>query len=151
MSKKKQKIKPADKAFMSSDKHTLNDLKLEPWTPQRVWTSGLLGMTYPNLSKEGAEQFRKSRVYPEAVKDLSIFLYLSTIKPNEVDEAERYPDAAYEKAKAFGISRNLHKRDSVEFWQAYTVFWEVMNEIENSATKPKGSSANTDDDEFPNG
>ena len=145
---KKAKQSKADKAFTGSDKHTLADLKLQPWTPQRVWTAQLLGMAYPNIGKQGRDQLRRSNVYPNAVKDVAIFLFLSTrTNEVEVDEAEQFPEEASTKARDFGISRGIHKRDSTEFWEAYSKFWDVMNEIEDSATKPKSEGPDEHEEE----
>lgn len=151
MKKKKNACTPGDKAFTGSDKHALSDLTMQPWTPHRIWTAALVGMQYPNLGKEGREQFRRTSVYPAAVLDVSIFLYLSTLTPAEVDEAERNPDEARANARELAIKRGIHKRDSKEFWDAYNKFWEVMSEIEDSGAKPKseGAETETDEDEDP--
>lgn len=143
----------ADKAFTGSDRHTLDDLRLEPWTPQRIWTAQLMGMAYPNLGKKGRDALFRSNVYPNAVKDVAIFLWLSTRKDetsegeNEwsVADAESQPEVAAKLARDFAIKRGVHIRDSAEFWDAYNKFWDVMQEIENVATQPKGSGP--DDDE----
>lgn len=146
MSKKTKRSK-VDQVFSQSDKHTLADLALEPWTDDREWTAGLLGMTYPNLGKEGRDQLRRTTVYREAVKDVSIFLYLSTLTADEVEDAARSPEEAYSRAKQFAVKRGIHRRDSDEFWDAYNKFWEVMNEVRAAATRPK-SSPGAGNDEY---
>jgi hypothetical protein len=150
MSKKKPIQTPIDKAFLGSDKHTLDDLKLQPWTQDREWAAGLMGMAYPNLGKEGLERLTKTNVYDEAVKDTCIWLYLSTLTPDEVEDAERFPDEAYKRARAFGMKRGVNQRDSKAFWDAYNKFWDVMKERREAVTKPKmrpvGGSDDEDDD-----
>lgn len=167
--KKKNAQGKADKAFTGSDKHTLADLKLYPWTPERRIAAQTIGMLYPNLGKKGRNQLARTNVYPSAVSDTYIFLWLSTL-PDEltmsrmsesdrekvtltIEDAERSAEESYHEAKKFGIKRGLHDSDSREFWDAYNKFWEVMQEIESAATRPKqagGRSATNDDDEFPN-
>lgn len=144
MSKKKTpKPTSADKAFTGSDKHTLNDLKLEPWTPDRIIRAQEIGLIFPNIGKQDWQLFRKTGVYPGAVKDTMIFLYLSTIDPEEVDEA------TYREAKAFGVKRGLHIADGKAFWEAYAKFMQVQKEIEASIAVPKGDEESPDDDDGP--
>jgi hypothetical protein len=159
MKKKSAKPNPqnaADKAFTGSDRHTLDDLKLEPWTPQRIWAAQLMGMSYPNLGKAGRNALLRSNVYPNAVKDVAIFLWLSTRKPETFEtndsseitviDAEAQPEMAAKLARDFAIERGIHLRDSAEFWDAYNKFWEVMQEIENVVTQPKGSGPDEDEE-----
>jgi hypothetical protein len=130
----------ADRVFTQSDKHVLGDLELQPWTPHRIWTAQLLGMAYPNIGNEGRDQLLRTNIYPNAVKDVAIFAWLSTRSLEEVDDAERHPAAAAKKVREFAIDRGLHQRDGDAFWQAYDKFWDVMNEADASATKPKGEN-----------
>jgi hypothetical protein len=139
--KKKPKQPAIDKAFLGSDKHTLGDLKLQPWTPERIIKAQEIGMLYPSLGKQDWEQYRKTKVYPGAVKDVMIFLFLSTLKADEID------NATCDQAKSFGIKRGIHQTDSTAFWEAYTKFIEVQNEIQTAATKPKSATGTGTDDE----
>lgn len=139
--KKKPTQTPIDKAFLRSDKHTLADLKLQPWTPDRIIKAQEIGMLYPSLGKQDWAQYKRTKIYPGAVKDVMIFLYLSTLTPDTVDAATDT------EAKAFGIKRGLHHTDSTAFWEAYLKFIEVQNEIQASATKPKSSPGDGTEDE----
>jgi hypothetical protein len=138
---KKPKQPAIDKSFLNSDKHTLSDLKLQPWTPERIIKAQEIGMLYPALGKMDWEQYNKTKVYPGMAKDIMIFLFLSTLQPSEVETA------TYDEAKAFGIKRGIHRTDSTEFWQARNKFVEVQNEIQTAATKPKNSTRSDEDDE----
>lgn len=132
---------PADKAFTGSAKHTLDDLKLEPWTPDRIIKSQELGLIFPNTGRAGWEQFRETNVYPGAIRDTIIFVYLSTLDPEDVD------DATWKDAKAFGVKRGIHVPDSKAFWQAFEKFIEVQKEINASITVPKTDGAEPPDDD----
>lgn len=145
MSKKAPKTTPVDKAFTGSDKHTLDDLKLQPWTPDRIIKAQEIGLIFPNIGKQDWQLFRKTGVYPGAVRDVMIFVFLSTLEPEEVEEA------TYREAKAFGVKRGLHIADGKAFWEAYAKFMQVQNEIDASVALPKanGSEPPDDDDDDP--
>lgn len=136
---------PADKAFVQSDKHTLDDLKLEPWTPDRIIKANEVGFSWPNIGKEGFAQFRKTKLYPGAVRDVLIFIGLSTLEPSDVETA------SWEELKAAGVKRGLHTTDSQTFWSAYTKMLEVHDEIAASLAVPKtdGTEEPRDDDDDP--
>jgi hypothetical protein len=133
----KKDTPPIDQAFVGSDKHTLKhalgDIKLQPWTPERMMKAKELGMLWPNLGKERWEQIKTTNVYAGAPTDVSIFVYLCTLDPDKVEDATR------KEAKAFGVSRGFHDTDSASFWDAYNKFADVIEEIKNSATAPKGA------------
>lgn len=135
--KKKAAKSPAEKAFANSGKHKLGDLKLNPWTPQREIRAQEIGMLYPNLGKEGWTQFRKTNLYPGAIRDVIIFVYLTTLEPTTVS------DATYEDAEKWAVKKKLHNTRGDVFWDAFAKFIEVQNEISASATRP----AETGDDE----
>lgn len=139
--KTKPTQQPIDKAFLNSDKHTLSDLKLHPWTPDRIIKAQEIGMLYPSLGKMDWEQYHKTKVYPGMLKDVMIFVYLSTLTHKEVDTA------TYDEAKAFGIKRGIHRTDSDEFWDARNKFIEAQNEIQDAATKPKRAAGEEDNED----
>lgn len=138
---------PADKAFTGSDKHTLDDLKLEPWSPDRQIAFQALGGVFPNTGKAGWQQFIQTNLYPGATRDVILFVALSVTPAEDVD------DATWKDAKAFGVKRGLHNPDSKAFWQAFAKFMEVQKEITASITVPKtdgGEPPDNDDDESGN-
>lgn len=139
---KKPKASKIDQAFTGSDKHTLGDLKLLPWTPERRIKAQEIEMTYPNLSAAHREQLRTINLYAGVVKDVSIFVYLSTLAD--------YDSATKQAAIAFGVKRGFHNTESDEFWDAYKVFIDVNNEIRAAATTPKGSGEDDEDEDDPN-
>lgn len=139
MKRDAQKQSGIEKSFTHSDKHTLGDLRLKAWTPERIIAAQDLGMIQPNLGKEGWAQWKRTQLYPGAVKDTIIFVYLSTLDDELLDSA------TYEEARKMGIKRGLHKSDSKTFWEAYTKFLEVLNEQHAATTKPKATDEDDDD------
>lgn len=137
----KKKPSDAEKAFVRADKHTLDDLKLQPWTPDRIIKGQELGQIYPNTGRAGWEQFRATNVYPGAVRDTILFLYLSTLEPEDVEEA------TWKDAKAFGVKRGLHDAKSRAFWAAFAMFMKVQKEIDVSVALPKGDGSEPPDDD----
>lgn len=132
---KKAKKKPD--AFTDSDKHILNGTKLYPWTPARIIAGQAMGMLYPEIGKDGWDQYRRTKVYPGAVKDVVICLFLCSQTNDEVDEADVAPVEAYRKARAWAAGLGIHKPGSDAFWQAYAKFSDIMTEVDKSTTVPK--------------
>jgi hypothetical protein len=158
MSKKKPKQAKIDKAFLGSDKHTLSDLRLEPWTPDRYLAAQSMGMLHPRVGKEGWDQFDRTKMYPGCVKDVVIAIWLCSIpdSPNlnegtfqwSVVDADARPVEAYSVAKKWAIKRGILKPDSLEWWQAYGAFSDMVREAAEAMTKPKDSpGAGTEDDD----
>lgn len=131
----KKKTKPD--AFTESDKHVLDGVKLFPWTPARVIAGQAMGMLYPRIGKDGWDQYRRTKVYPGALKDVVICLWLCTQSNDQVDEADAAPIEAYKQARGWAASLGIHKIDSDQFWQAYGKFVDVMNDVNESSTVPK--------------
>lgn len=143
------KKKPAKKkyAFTDSDKHVLHGIKLYPWTPARVIAAQSLGMLYPDIGREGWDQYRRTKVYPGAVKDVIICLWLCTQDEDAVDMADAAPVEAYRQARKWAAGLGIHKPGSDAFWQAYAKFSDIMTEVDESITAPKIES---EDDPDPN-
>lgn len=131
----KKKSKPD--SFVSSDKHVLDGIKLFPWTPNRVIAAQALGMLYPEIGKEGWDQYRRTKKYPGCLKDVIICLWLCSIPEDEVDEADAAPQEAYRRARKWAAGLGLHNVQSNAFWQAYAKFADIVTEVDNSFTTPK--------------
>lgn len=140
--KKQSKQPPAEKAFLRSDKHVLDGVRLNPWTPSRVIAAQGMGMLYPSLGKEDWDQFERTKRYTGALKDTIIVLWLCMIDDEAVDNADSAPKEAYKTAKQWAAGLGIHKIESNEFWQAYAKFSEIVTEVASSATK-----ITTNDDE----
>lgn len=145
------KKKPAKKrdAFTDSDKHVLHGIKLFPWTAARAIAGQSCGMLYPDIGKEGWDQYRRTKLYPGAVKDVILCLWLCTQTEDQVDMADAAPLDAYRQARAWATGLGIHKTGSDAFWQAYAKFSDIMTEVDSSITTPKIDTDEEPDD--PNG
>lgn len=141
---KKKKTKPRD-GFTESDKHVLSGIELYPWTPARSIAAQACGMLYPEIGKDGWDQYRRTKLYPGAVKDVIICLYLMTLDEDAVDQADSAPVEAYRQARKWAAGLRIHDTKNDEFWQAYAKFSEIMTEVDKSIVTPKPG----DDDEAP--
>lgn len=128
----------AETAFTESDNHALGDLELQPYNPIRIVAAQAMGLRHPNIGEEAMEQFKTTGVYPGALSDTLIVLYLCTLgTAAEVRRCGRKPDEAYEKAIAWGAERGIINMRSETFWQAYGKFIDIVSEVSASVTVPK--------------
>lgn len=135
MKKPAKKSKPRD-GFTESDKHVLNGVKLYPWTPARSIAAQGCGMLYPEIGKDGWDQYRRTKLYPGAVKDTIIALYLCTLDEDAVDQADAAPIEAYRQARKWAAGLRIHDTKNDEFWQAYAKFSEIMTEVTKAIKVP---------------
>lgn len=145
--KKKKTSKPRD-SFTESDKHVLHGTKLYPWTAGREIASQAMGLLYPEIGKEGWDQYRRTKVYPGALKDTIICLWICTQTETQVDDADVAPVEAYRQARKWAASLGIHKLGSDAFWQAYNKFADIVMEARRAMTAPKVEPG--DDDHDPN-
>lgn len=103
-----------------------------------------MGLLYPEIGKDGWDQYRRTKVYPGAIKDVIICLWLCTQDHEQVDAADAAPVQAYDEARKWAADLGIHKPGSDEFWQAYAKFSDIMMEVDKSTTIPK---ANPGEDE----
>lgn len=141
---RKKKARKAD-PFTQSDKHVLDGVRLFPWTPSRVIAAQTMGMLYPEIGKEGWDQYRRTKVYPGAVKDVIICLWLCTQNEEEVDLADCAPVEAYNQARKWAASLGIHDIKGNPFWQAYNKFAEIMGQVDKAMTFPKNSGEEPDE------
>lgn len=143
---KKKPAKTRD-SFTESDKHVLNGIKLYPWTPARSIAAQACGMLYPEIGKDGWDQYKRTKLYPGAVKDVIICLYLMTLDEDAVDMADAAPVEAYRQARTWAAGLRIHSTKNDEFWQAYAKFSEVMVEVDKAITTPTKTDGEEPDDE----
>lgn len=134
-------MNPADKAFTQS----------EPYTPNRVVAAQSMGMRYPNIGNDGLEQFSKTGVYPGALHDVLIVLWLCSLtEDKEIIRAMRSPDEALGKAIAWGAEQGITDTKSEAWWAAYNRFIDIMTDINSSNGVPQIPDGQQDEDDDPN-
>ena len=134
----------AEAAFTQSDTHTFGDVELQPYTPQRAVAAQAIGLRHPNIGEDGMEQFQKTGVYPGALSDVCILLYLcSLVKPEEVRRAMRKPDESLDAAISWGAQHGITNTSSDTFWKAYDKFIAIITEVNASTSKPVGDNVAT--------
>ena len=150
--KENESVKKATKkpdTFVSSERHVLNGLKLEPWTADRSIAAQSLGMIYPALGDEGWASVKRSGVYPGAVRDVCLALWLCTLKSDEVLEAEVAGEKEAKKRSTEWASKlGIHDTKKQAFWNAMTLFMEMQREVNKSVTVP--NKGREDDEESGN-
>lgn len=135
---------PAEEAFTKSDVHALNDLELQPYTPDRAWAAQAMGLRYGFVDDAGVEFFREHRIYPGALRDVALVLWLCSLDDEvEIDKASRNPVAAARKAATWAHERKLDNQRGDEFWKAYAVFMKIMAEVDASVSVPEPSGNGT--------
>jgi hypothetical protein len=141
-----------DAAFINSAGHvlTLNgaSIPLEPYSPARMVAAQAMNLRWDVLDENDRATFRETKLYPGAVRDVIIVLWLCTLKKRpEITAAGRAPEAAYEKAEDWATALGIHDPKREAFWIAYTLFFEIQNEIaaadidaEKKTTNGKGAT-----------
>jgi hypothetical protein len=145
------KPKPKSDAFVKSERHTLNGIKLEPWTADRSIAAQSLGMIFPALGTEGWASVKRSGIYPGAVRDVALALWLCSLTPEQVLEAECAGEKEAKKRSTEWAGRQgIHDTNKQAFWDALGLFMEMQREVNDSVTVPE-KSAGTEDDDSGNG
>ena len=119
-----------NKSFIDSDGHSLGDLKLQPYTPERVWAADSMGLRYGNLTKADIRQWRGSGYYPGMAGDVGIIIWLCSLTDlDEIASARRDPTNACRLAAEFAAKEKIISFKQKRFWQAHKVFLAIMDEI----------------------
>jgi hypothetical protein len=141
----------ADKAFSQSASHSLfADIALQPYTPARVVAAQAIGMRYPNIGGDALETFNKTGIYPGALQDVLIVLWLCSLSDDkDVTRAMRSTDEALGKAITWGASVGITDTKTESWWAAYYKFIDIMTDINASTGDPQIESQE-DEDESPN-
>jgi len=127
-----------EQAFVESENHAFGDIKLQPFTPDRVIAAQAMGLHYGNVDPAGVEQFDRTKLYPGAMRDVAVVLWLCTLtEPSDVDGAARNPVTAAVMASTWAGKHGLTDQRSQSFWDGYLLFFKIMREIEVSRTEPE--------------
>lgn len=132
---KKSKGKPD--AFASSERKKFNDIKLQPWTADRSIAAQALGLKYPNLSKEDWEAVKRGGIYPGAVRDIALAMWLCTLSSDQVIDAEINGEREAKKLSAkWAGDMRIHDPSKAKFWDAMSYCIGMWNEVSESITVP---------------
>jgi hypothetical protein len=134
----KPKVVTPDASFINSDGHKLGDLKLYPYTPDRMFAADAMGLRYGRLSNAAARQFVAKGTYPGMEADVVIIVWLCSLENiEEVRSARRDPDLAEDVAIEFAKTHNMVSKLQDSWWDAYKVFKSIMAEVQEAYGKPK--------------
>ena len=130
--------KQVEKAFVESHGHSLNGLKLEPYSDARRIAAQSMNLRYGNLTEAEASQFNRVSLYAGAVRDTAIVLWLCTVKDHqELDRIAANPEHYTDTWQKFAAEHGLIDTADKSFWDGFVVFLAIMNEIEVSRVDAK--------------
>ena len=98
------------------------DIALSPWTPARIVAAQCMGMLYPYIGDDGYEAIERTGVYPGALRDVIIFLWLRQQKDPAVLRAQRKPGEAWALATTWAATAGLIDLTGKAFKEAYQLF-----------------------------
>lgn len=128
-------IEEAASAFGSDE---LEGVTLHPYTPDRAWAAQAMGLKYGFIDEAGVDEFKRSGIYPGALRDCGIVLWLRSLtNETEIDKAARNPVAAARTAATWSQEKGFGDVRSDKFWAAYNIFINTMTEVAQAQTTPK--------------
>lgn len=145
---------PQEVAFLQSENHEFDRVKLEPYSPMRLVAAQAMGLHHGRVDAAGMEQFDRISVYPGAVRDVCIVLWLCSIKDQfvdgdlirsadvQIDQAARAPVHAAKLAIEWGTAHGIIDPTSDKFGDAFGLFFRIMKEIKDSYSAPKKKQDN---------
>lgn len=134
-------ITEVDRAFIDSENHSLNGEKLQPYSLARKVAAQAMGLFYGHVDEADRDRFRREKVYPGALRDMIIVLWLCTLKDDdEIDAASRAPKAAVKRAYAWAETEGVANMDHEKFWKAYILFHDIMGEVAASQVRAEKKS-----------
>lgn len=129
-----------DQSFIESAGHSVNGLKLEPYTPERMWAADAMGLRYGHLSDAAAKQFARKNTYPGMEGDVGIVIWLCSLTDvDEVRAARRDPERAEGEAIVFAKTHKIITGKQSKFWDAYKVFLRIMDEVHAAYGEPESA------------
>jgi len=123
----------SETAFVESESHRFNGEELQPYSPARMWAADAMNLHYGRIDDAGMKMFYKERIYPGAVSDVGIVMWLCTLKDEErIDKARRDPMTASIEAAKWAQDHGIATSRSKKFWPAYATFLRIMQELQVS-------------------
>lgn len=150
----------ADKAF--SDAHAGFELfgkPLQPYSPTRKMAAQTMGLLYPYVGEAGAAQMERVNTYPGMLKDISILLWLCTLKDAKdltrddlragqfsPPRASVKPDDAFERATEWASEVGIIDMTGPKFKEASEVFMAIVQGMAASEFRLSLSTGETGGD-----
>lgn len=130
----------AEKIFTETmNGFTLFGEELAPYTAQRKVAAQSMGMLYPFVGEAGQKAIEESGIYPGAVKDMAIILWLCSVPilGKEKDDwtpsrATRNPSKALDAALKFAEEKEFVEPAQKPFFEAYQVFMAIVSGVSAS-------------------
>jgi hypothetical protein len=133
-----QEQSPTEAAFIDSENHEFDGIRLQPYSPMRLVAAQAMGLHHGRVDAAGMEQWSRVSVYPGAVRDVCIVLWLCSIKDEvQIDQAARAPIHAAMLAVKWGTDHGLLSVTSKKFESAYELFFKIMKEVRDSYGSPQ--------------
>jgi len=131
-----------EKAFAESHGHKLGDITLEPYSRARRYAAAAMGLYYGKLSEVEFQEFIKTRLYPQAMRDVGIVMWLCVIKDHNIISAiTRNPKAYEDQMQEWAEKHGLDDTSGDEFWEGFSEFAAIMKEVEVSRVSAKKKTA----------
>lgn len=129
------------------------DGELQPWSPARKVAAQSMGMLYPYIGEEGAEQLSRTGFYAGVLKDVAIFMWLCApdaaacptkddpnkrgpLPKSEIQRAIRKPMEAMDKAMDWAESAGLLDITGKPFLYAVKLFTEEVGDEQDAHIEP---------------
>jgi len=133
-----QEKNPVEVAFIQSQNLEFDGVKLQAYSPMRVVAAQAMGLHHGRVDSAGMEQFERVAVYPGAVRDVCVVLWLCSIQDDrEIDMAARAPVHAAKLAIEWGTSHGIINPSSDKFSDAFALFFKIMKHLKESYGTPQ--------------
>ena len=120
-----------EKAFLDSENHEWCGEKLEPYSMARRVAAQAIDLRYGSLDDAQIAKFNETRIYPGALRDVAVLLWLCSLKDeDEIDRAARNPLAAARTALKWAESKGMLDEATIQFVEGYKLLFKIMSEID---------------------
>lgn len=129
--------KRIETAFIASGQKVLNGKPLMAYSASREVAAQAMGLHYAYVDQAGQERFKKDRLYPGAIRDVAIVMWLCIrATEDDIDAAGIDPRAATRKAVDWAKGEGILDVQKGKFWDAFVLFFQIMDEVWVSQSKP---------------
>jgi len=131
--------KKVEAAFISSNGvRQVAGISFKPYSPSMEVAAQAMGLHYAYVDKIGQERFRRTMLYPGALRDVSIIMWLGgAATEEEIDSAGIEPKLAARAAIRWAKEHNLLDTSQESFWLCFKFFFDLMDEVYVSRSVPE--------------